>query len=1431
MFFILTFIALLILPGFFLVSLVAPQLPWFQRFPAGFSLSVALLGFPAVLLLNLHAPLSLLSWLTLAINLILGALYLKKTLPTRQSTNQQAVSFTAINQSTNFPSITHPIHNSKFIIHNSLFSTQLPNYPISPLLIVALFTVCFTLYLFIKTAAIHDFGDHWFYLHFLRHYLDFPLDPSLNPLAGQSISPGTLERSATNGWWVLEALLVQVSGRPLLEAYWFYLPPLLMIVSFLAFYALAWELFENRQAALTAVLLQLLLYLTTIGSHDWVGQGFFTRIAEDKYLVWLVLLPVSLFLLLRYTKSNQGRFLVLLGGSAAALAVTHPFGLLQWAFAAACFALVYLPFNWRKISVVKSAVLLAPVLLFLTVPIVQQLFSGAAALTQFVPAQLQTPPNDTHLIVLSAENNRYLLHPHLIFHPLTLIGVLLAPLLLIKIRDSLTAQFLFATTILPLALLYNPVTAPLLGRFLSVLLLWRLLWILPTALVSAYFLNRLANKVGAGLVPAQAGDHEGRSYRLRFGRSLLIPFVFLGLCLALSAYIADGIDLRQDYKRRVVTDSQQELLTYLCENDDLAAVLVADPALNTLLPACAPEVRLLTYRIFQAEPDTAEEIERFYQSRLVSQATIEFLNDWQARYIVVPANRPLAAQLAFLPDIFIERYTNDDYSLYEFSYLDHPVIQGNEAFIRGELSEADAFYVEALERDLSPALAHYGLGQTRLAQGDSAAEAAFLEAVAVEPAFPTAYLSLAALYRQDGRPTEAETLLIQALNANPNSAILHETLGDLYLERGNETAAIEHYQLAVTPSPDPMDHLLALGQLYNEKGLTEQAVSTYETLINQGSGLFQSGLFQSGLFRLTGGPGFWRVWSHNLTFDRRPERLQAAYLALGQIYEQQGNLETAEITYRQLIRLLPAGEIGYRTLATLLNESGRPQEAIALYEEASRLNFHRTWPYLRLAERHLAQFEANSYESGNLTRAIAALQTAEQIEPGNMEGQQLLARFYQLRSQPHRAAAVYQEAADRYNWTAWPLVGLGQYYLDSGDFEAAELALTTAIARQPAEQTAYNLLAEAYINRQQADEAVALYRTAVLENDDRAWPYLGLGNAYLAAGENEPALAALRDGLAHEPDSAAVYATLGNIYRWNAGDPETAVHYYRQSIALDPANADAHIALASTLIALGREEEALPYLDHALTSSPRSSVIYQTAGDMMWQIGRLEEAQQYYQQALERDGRNAFAHLGLSRIYRQQETYETALEHAQSAVRFSQSPHASGPAHMEQGQIYLALGRPQDALPHLLAAVEALPSDPWFRATLGDYYHYQQNDPAQAVPYYQEAADLAPQQAILQAALGTALYDAGQVEVAVPVMEQAVSLAPHDAAVFLRIGSVLNKYGDWERLVQFYETAVANNIQNADIFTQLGNAYTTLGQEDKALVQYEKAAALEAREQ
>lgn len=1383
MIFLLTFIALLLLPGYFLAALIAPEMAWFQRLPVAFSLSLALLGLPAILMLNLHAPLALLGWLALALNLLFGSIHFwqkRKNNPGR--------------------------------IRPQILFAKFKSLVINPLFLTCLAVVGLSLYIFARTAVVRDFGDHWFYLQFIRHYLNFPLDPALNPLVNQDVTPGTLSRAATNGWWVIQALIVQVSGAPLLDAYWLFLPPILMVSSILAFYALAWELFEKQQAALTAVLLQLLLHLTTISSHDWIGQGFFTRIAEDKYLVWLILLPISFMLLLRYSKTKQWRFLLLLGVSVTAIAITHPFGLLQFAFAAACFAIIHLPPTWKERTRMKTAVLLAPILLFLIIPVVQQFFSGTTPFTQFNTAELQTPPNETHLIVQSAVNNRYLLHPHLIFQPLILLAILLTPILLIKIKRSTAVQFLFATTALPLLLLYNPITAPLLGRFLSPLLLWRALWIMPASLTLAYFLNGLT-----ATLQARLGRPKYPQWIVK-GATLLPIICLLLFSFILRAYLADGLDLLDDYKTRAVTTDQQDILNYLCQEHDLDGIVIANPTMNTLLPSCAPSAKLLTYRIFQSRSTAAEEIDQFYQSSVISRAGLAFLERWQAEYLIIPNQVPIAAQTARLPEIFTEQFSNASYSLYEIHYSENPIIQGNKALIRGDDLLAKSYFQQALSQTESDTLAYFGLGQVALAQGKTAeAENAFQQAIDADPVYPAPYIALTNLRTPNGRPRESLSLLNQALTANPNSLIIHQSLAELYIESGDETAVYEQLRLAIPPTTNARDESLALGSLLQEYGLIERAITIYETVIEE----------ESSLFNLSGGPGFWPVWSRSLTFDRRPERLEAAYLALGQIYEAKGDLTAAETAYRQIIRLLPAREKGYRSLATLFTNNNRLEEVITLYDEASQLNFHLTWPHLSLAKACLSQYQKNDGQTASLEKARAAIEAAQKIDPGNIESYHLLAQLYKLDNQPQAIETLYQEAAERFYWADWPLVSLGQIYLDNADFPLAQSMLEAAISRQPTQQTAYNLLGEAYINRQETDKAIEIYQQAINQNPSRAWPYLGLGNAYLAAGQNELALTALQDGLSREPDNAAVYSTLGNIYRWNVGDQETAVRYFRRSLAIEPANADVLMALGATLISTGQETTGLPYIAQALATLPITSTRFQTAGDIMWQTARTELAQGYYEQALEIDHQNAFAHLGLSRIYRQAQQYQPALEQAEQAVQYGQSVHVIGPAQQEQAQIYLALGQPEQALPHLQAAAAALPADPWFQASLGDYYHYQENDPTQAVPYYQKAAELAPQQAILQAALGTALYDAGQIPEALIFMEQAVALDGGNAAIYLRIGSVFNKFGDWERLVQFYETAVENGIQNPDIFTQLGNAYSALGQEALADVQYEKAAELQ----
>src|SRR5919202_1741843 len=58
----------------------------------------------------------------------------------------------------------------------------------------------------------------------------------------------------------------------------------------------------------------------------------------------------------------------------------------------------------------------------------------------------------------------YMAHPNLIMTPLILFAIALLPLLIPYLRKDRRAQFLWGATLLPLAVVYNPFSAWLLGQ-------------------------------------------------------------------------------------------------------------------------------------------------------------------------------------------------------------------------------------------------------------------------------------------------------------------------------------------------------------------------------------------------------------------------------------------------------------------------------------------------------------------------------------------------------------------------------------------------------------------------------------------------------------------------------------------------------------------------------------------------------------------------------------------------------------------------------------------------------------------------------------------------------------------------------------------------------------------------------------------------------
>ena len=227
-------------------------------------------------------------------------------------------------------------------------------------------------------------------------------------------------------------------------------------------------------------------------------------------------------------------------------------------------------------------------------------------------------------------------------------------------------------------------------------------------------------------------------------------------------------------------------------------------------------------------------------------------------------------------------------------------------------SNAVSAIFKCLELDAFNAIAYYVLGAC-LENLDNETEAivAYYEAIALDPNLMDAYSNLGVILVKSGEITQAEAVYRQAISVNPSHWGSYVNLGNLLLEQKQIDLAIEVYQTALKTNQKNQDLLnnleiarnliLESANQFYQQGRYEDAIAPYQKVLQTG------------------------------TIDAE------IYFYLSDCFRYLNREDEAILTLSEGIRLDPSAAKLHFALITILQTSGRIEEAIESAETASQL--------------------------------------------------------------------------------------------------------------------------------------------------------------------------------------------------------------------------------------------------------------------------------------------------------------------------------------------------------------------------------------------------------------------------------------------------------------------------------------------------------------
>lgn len=253
---------------------------------------------------------------------------------------------------------------------------------------------------------------------------------------------------------------------------------------------------------------------------------------------------------------------------------------------------------------------------------------------------------------------------------------------------------------------------------------------------------------------------------------------------------------------------------------------------------------------------------------------------------------------------------------------------------------------------------------------------------------------------------------------------------------------------------------------------------------------------------------------------------------------------------------------------------------------------------------------------------------------------------------------------------------------------------------------------------------------------------------------------------------------------------EPAIAQYQAAAKYAPNEADVYTHWARALSLTGRIGEAITVAQKATRLDPTSSAASTELTRALSWAGQTTQAVKEGENAISLDPNNASAKAFLAEAYLRAGRNGEAQDMVNQALELDD---ANPDTHRAAGWIAILSGRKDEGVGEWKRTIELAPDIFLYYYELGLVYANYLNDPAAAIPAYQNAIQLYPPYIPSYTALGRAYLASNQPGPAILQFQKALTLDPKSSDAFLGLGQAFQLSNKCPQAIPYFQKALELN--------------------------------------